>query len=52
MATETKSTSGLAFILGAVVVVVGGLVWYIYAGGDVPAQNEAEIQIDLPDGDG
>lgn len=54
MADTTKSsggTTGLAFILGAVVVVVG-IVGYIVLGGDVPdASNDAEITIDLPDGE-
>lgn len=49
MAGKSGST-GFAFILGAVVVVLAGLVWYIASGGDVPWSEEPEIQIDLPDG--
>ncbi|MBY5971160.1 hypothetical protein PSM7751_01207 [Pseudooceanicola marinus] len=47
---EKSGKSGLAFILGAVVVVLAGVVWYISTGGEVPAADEPEIQIDLPDG--
>ena len=45
-----SSGTGLAFVLGAVVVILAGVVWYLYSGGDVPAEPEPEIQIDLPDG--
>ncbi|MBB4021886.1 MAG: hypothetical protein SWN98_07740 [Pseudomonadota bacterium] len=50
MAENTNSTPALAFILGAVVVLLGGVVWYVYSGGEIPGENEPEIQIDLPDG--
>ncbi|SEQ66404.1 hypothetical protein [Thalassovita taeanensis] len=42
-----RSTTGMAFVLGAVVVVVAGLAWYV-AGGDMPG-DQAEIQINVPD---
>lgn len=47
---ESKNNSFMGFIIGALVVVVAGLVWFIYSGGEMPGQNEAEIQINLPDG--
>ncbi|WP_199672094.1 hypothetical protein [Pseudooceanicola sediminis] len=47
---EKSGNSGIAFILGAVVVVLAGLIWYLYSGGDLPGADEPEIQIDLPDG--
>lgn len=47
---EKSGNTGLAFILGAVVVVLAGVIWYVTTGGDVPGADEPEIQIDLPDG--
>ncbi|MCA0921528.1 hypothetical protein [Pseudooceanicola nanhaiensis] len=44
------SNTTLGFIVGALVVVVAGLVWFIFSGGDVPGADEPEIQIDLPNG--
>ena len=52
MADEKSGNSAMAFILGAVVVVLVGLGWYIWSGGDVPQADEPEIQIDLPDNNG
>nr|WP_321509558.1 hypothetical protein [uncultured Celeribacter sp.] len=50
---EQKSglTASLAFLVGALAVIVAGLVWYAVSGGDLPAfaADEPEIQIDLPD---
>ncbi len=48
--SQKSGNTGLAFVLGAVVVIVAGLVWYVYSGGELPGQDEPEIQIDLPDG--
>ncbi|SLN42185.1 hypothetical protein AQS8620_01672 [Aquimixticola soesokkakensis] len=51
MSDTPKTASGntaLAFILGAVVVVLAGLVWYMSTGGELPGASEPEIQIDLP----
>ncbi len=45
---EKSGNSGLAFVLGAVVVVLAGVVWYVYSGGELPGESEPEIQIDLP----
>lgn len=46
--TSTSSTTFLAFILGAVVLALG-IFAYLYFGGDVPAQDEPDITIELPD---
>ncbi|QPM89992.1 hypothetical protein [Pseudooceanicola algae] len=43
-----SGTVGIAFILGVVVVVLAGVVWYVYSGGELPGESEPEIQIDLP----
>ncbi|MBT9382294.1 hypothetical protein KM176_00340 [Pseudooceanicola sp. CBS1P-1] len=47
---EKSGNSALAFVLGAVVVVVAGLAWYVFSGGEMPGADKPEIQIDLPDG--
>lgn len=39
---------GLAFILGGVVVVLAGLVWYLYSGGELPGQDDPDVKIELP----
>lgn len=44
---EGKSNTGLAFILGAVVVVLGAVIWYL-SGGEVPGESDADITIDVP----
>ena len=44
-----QSETGLkSFLIGALVVLAAGMGWYIWSGGDVPAKDEPEIQIDLP----
>lgn len=49
MSESTNTNGGLAFILGAVVVVLAGLVWFVATGGDIPGgDHDAEIKIDLP----
>lgn len=48
MSDGSKSSSAMAFILGAVVVILGGVIWYISTGGDVPGNEKADIEIDLP----
>ena len=47
---EKSGNNGLAFILGAVVVALAGVIWYVSTGGEIPAGDEPEIQVDLPDG--
>ncbi|SNY56372.1 hypothetical protein SAMN06297129_3272 [Pseudooceanicola antarcticus] len=47
---EKSGNNGLAFILGAVVVVLAGVIWYVSSGGEIPGADEPEIQVDLPDG--
>ncbi|MGD9918486.1 MAG: hypothetical protein AB7U46_10725 [Paenirhodobacter sp.] len=38
-----------SFLLGVLVVLVAGLGWYIYSGGEVPQKDKPEITINLPD---
>jgi hypothetical protein len=45
---DTNGSGLKSFIIGALLVIVLGGGWYIYSGGDVPAADEPEIQIDLP----
>lgn len=49
MAQSGTNSAGMGFILGAVVVVLAGLVWFVASGGEMPGHNDAEIKIDLPD---
>ncbi|WP_460273750.1 hypothetical protein [Celeribacter sp. ULVN23_4] len=45
-----NGNTGLGIIIGALVVVVAGIAYYLFTGGDVPPLgDEPEIQIDLPD---
>jgi len=44
---EPTGTGLKSFLIGALVVLVAGMGWYIW-GGDVPHKDEPEIQIDLP----
>ncbi len=46
---EKSGNTGLAFIVGALVVVVGILA-YLYLGGEAP--GDADIEINLPASDG
>ena len=52
---KDKGNSVMAFVLGAVVVVLIGLGWYVLSGGDIPSEDEPDIEVELPDietGDG
>ncbi|WP_372840374.1 hypothetical protein [Phaeovulum sp.] len=49
MAIDTTNKSATGFILGAVVVVLGGVVWYLVTDGDLFGRNEATITIQVPD---
>ncbi|WP_171060486.1 hypothetical protein [Poseidonocella sp. HB161398] len=51
MAEKSPNTT-LAFLLGACLVALVGVVAYVYTGGDFGQESEPEIQIDLPGGDG
>nr|WP_325252069.1 hypothetical protein [Amylibacter sp.] len=46
MSEESRSNPALAFIVGALVVAVAGLGWYVYSGG---GGDKADIEITLPD---
>jgi hypothetical protein len=50
MSGNNGGNTGLGIIIGALVVVVAGISYYLFTGGDVPGADEPEIQIDLPDG--
>ncbi|MFW8636832.1 hypothetical protein [Cribrihabitans pelagius] len=41
--------TGLAFILGAVVVALGVLAWIVF-GGSAPSADQPDVSIELPDG--
>lgn len=47
MAANSSANPALAFVAGALIVVVAGLGWFVYTG-DTPSRDEPEIQIDLP----
>ena len=46
---EPTGTGLKSFLIGVLLVLVVGAGWYIFTGGDVPAADEPEMQIDLPD---
>lgn len=49
MASQRKSNTAIGFVLGAVVVVVGGIVWYLYNGDSFsPHHKDNSITIELP----
>ncbi|MGO4855469.1 hypothetical protein [Phaeovulum sp. W22_SRMD_FR3] len=49
MAEANSNNTAMGFILGAVVVVLGGLIWYMATDGNMFGhENKAEITIDLP----
>ncbi len=43
----SSSNTALAFILGAVVVALLVLAWFVF-GGDVPQADEPDVQIEVP----
>jgi ABC-type transporter Mla subunit MlaD len=49
MAFETSNKTATGIILGAVVVVLAGVVWYLVTDGDPFGRNEATITIQVPD---
>lgn len=48
---EPNGNGGMGFILGIIVVLLLGIIWYLYTGGNLPGGggNAASITIDLPD---
>lgn len=48
MATNNESNSGLWFLIGAVIVAIAAIVWYLNAGGDVaaPAGGDTNVQVE------
>ncbi|WP_134724469.1 hypothetical protein [Paracoccus luteus] len=55
MATNDKSSSGLWFLIGAVIVAVAAIIWYLGAGGDVaataPAGDTTSVTVTAPAAD-
>ncbi|MEI4470751.1 hypothetical protein [Frigidibacter sp. MR17.24] len=45
---DRSSSNAFAFILGAVVVAVLAIGWFVWSGGEAPAADKPEITIDLP----
>lgn len=43
--------AGMAFLIGAIVVVVAVIAWFVFAGGSVPTapENDVDVKIDLPE---
>ncbi len=50
MADNDQKSNAKSFIIGALVIIVAGLGYFVWSGGDLPQQQDAEITIDLPDG--
>jgi len=46
---EPTGTGLKSFLIGVLVVLVAGLGWYIWSGGEVPAQDKPELVINIPD---
>ncbi|MAY88939.1 hypothetical protein [Arenibacterium halophilum] len=47
--TSSAGTTGLAFILGGVVVALGVVVWLAFGNG-LPSSDQPDIRIELPGG--
>lgn len=45
MATNNESNSGLWFLIGAVIVAVAAILWYLNAGGSVPAAGGGDTNV-------
>lgn len=49
MAAQRKSNTAIGFVLGAVVIVLLGIVWYLYNGDSFsPKHKDNSITIELP----
>ena len=46
---NSNGIGAMGFILGAVVVALAGLIWYVWSGGEVPSNNDATITIKVPE---
>ena len=55
MAENTNNTgggggnTGLAFIVGAIVVVLGVVAWFVFARGGAPETKQIDVDVDLPE---
>lgn len=48
MASQRSSNTAMGFVLGAVVVVLGGIVWYLYNGDSFTPHHDNKVTIELP----
>ena len=48
MATNSGSSGAAGVLVGALLVILVGLAWFVGSGGQLPWQDDAEIKIDLP----
>ncbi|MFD1911911.1 hypothetical protein [Halodurantibacterium flavum] len=49
---EPNGSGGMGFLMGIVVILLLGIIWYLFTGGDLPGGgggNDATITIDLPE---
>ena len=44
-----SGNTGLAFIVGAVVVVLALVAWFVFARGGAPATKKVDVNVDLPE---
>ncbi len=55
MAENTNNTgggggnTGLAFIVGAIVVVLAVVAWFVFARGGAPETKQIDVDVDLPE---
>ena len=48
MAQENSSAAGMGLVIGALAVALAGVLWFVYSGGDLPGEDQADIRIELP----
>lgn len=41
--------TGLAFIVGAIVVVLAVVAWFVFARGGAPETNQIDVNVDVPE---
>lgn len=46
---EPEGSGIKSFLIGALLVLAAGLGWFIWSGGELPAQDKPDITINLPD---
>lgn len=45
---QNKSSGLAGFLIGALLVALVGGAWYVYQGGTLPGEDQADIRIDVP----